>query len=151
MSEGRLCRSTLPKRWLGLWWTVRPIRTLADDQERFRAVLFLQQKDLNRIVTDWNKSAERIFGYKAAEIVGRSITILIPAEFLNDENVILAKIRAGESCHFGLREVAKILPELVLDDYFLLQFAPPQYSWRTRLGPSRGGTSRIAAPTAVRW
>jgi PAS domain S-box-containing protein len=53
-------------------------------------------KDLNGIVTDWNKSAERIFGYKAAEIVGRPITTLIPEEFLNDENVILAKIRAGE-------------------------------------------------------
>jgi PAS domain S-box-containing protein len=53
-------------------------------------------KDLNGIVTDWNKSAERIFGYKAAEIVGRPITVLIPADFLNDENVILAKVRAGE-------------------------------------------------------
>jgi PAS domain S-box-containing protein len=53
-------------------------------------------KDLNGIVTDWNRSAERIFGYKAAEIVGRPITDLIPREFLNDENVILAKIRAGE-------------------------------------------------------
>jgi len=53
-------------------------------------------KDLNGVVTDWNKSAERIFGYEAAEIVGRPITVLIPPEFLNDENVILAKIRAGE-------------------------------------------------------
>jgi PAS domain S-box-containing protein len=53
-------------------------------------------KDLNGIVTDWNRSAERIFGYEAAEIVGRPITVLIPWEFLNDENVILAKIRAGE-------------------------------------------------------
>ncbi|HEX4758401.1 MAG TPA: PAS domain S-box protein [Terracidiphilus sp.] len=53
-------------------------------------------KDLNGVVTDWNKSAERIFGYEAAEIVGRPITVLIPAEFMNDENMILAKIRAGE-------------------------------------------------------
>jgi PAS domain S-box-containing protein len=53
-------------------------------------------KDLNGIVTDWNKSAERIFGYQAAEIVGRPITTLIPTEFLNDENVIQTKIRAGE-------------------------------------------------------
>jgi PAS domain S-box-containing protein len=53
-------------------------------------------KDLNGVVVDWNKSAKRIFGYEAAEIVGRPITVLIPTEFLNDENVILAKIRAGE-------------------------------------------------------
>jgi PAS domain S-box-containing protein len=65
-------------------------------------------KDLNGIVTDWNQSAERIFGYKAAEIVGRPTTILIPAEFLNDENVILAKIRAGERVdHFQTVRVKK--------------------------------------------
>jgi PAS domain S-box-containing protein len=53
-------------------------------------------KDLNGVVTDWNKSSERIFGYKAAEIIGRPITVLIPPELLNDEKMILAKIRAGE-------------------------------------------------------
>ncbi|HEY6374646.1 MAG TPA: PAS domain S-box protein, partial [Edaphobacter sp.] len=58
-------------------------------------------KDLNGIVTDWNKSSERIFGYRAEEIVGRPITVLIPRELLNDENMILAKIRAGEKIdHF---------------------------------------------------
>jgi PAS domain S-box-containing protein len=65
-------------------------------------------KDLNGIVTDWNKSAERIFGCKAAEIVGRPIATLIPTEFLNDENVILAKIRAGERVdHFQTVRVKK--------------------------------------------
>jgi PAS domain S-box-containing protein len=65
-------------------------------------------KDLNGIVTDWNQSAERIFGYKAREIIGRPITTLIPTEFLNDENVILAKIRAGERVdHFETVRVKK--------------------------------------------
>ena len=36
-------------------------------------------KDLNSIVTSWNPGAERIFGYAAAEIVGKSIRIIIPA------------------------------------------------------------------------
>jgi PAS domain-containing protein len=37
-------------------------------------------KDLNGIVMSWNKAAERIFGWKAEEIIGRSITLIIPQE-----------------------------------------------------------------------
>jgi PAS domain S-box-containing protein len=52
-------------------------------------------KDLNGIVTSWNGAAERIFGYRKDEIVGRSITLLIPPELQNDELLILSRIRAG--------------------------------------------------------
>ena len=54
-------------------------------------------KDLNGIITNWNQSAERIFGYKAEEIVGKSILALIPADRKQEENEILRKIRRGES------------------------------------------------------
>jgi len=54
-------------------------------------------KDLNGIVTDWNQSAERIFGYKAKEIIGKSILTLIPPERQSEENEILRKIRSGQS------------------------------------------------------
>ena len=53
-------------------------------------------KDLNGIVTSWNRAAERIFGYTSEEIVGRSITLIIPPELQGDEALILSKIRAGE-------------------------------------------------------
>jgi len=53
-------------------------------------------KDLNGIVTSWNKAAERIFGWNAEEIIGRSITTIIPPELHDDEPRILAKLRAGE-------------------------------------------------------
>jgi PAS domain S-box-containing protein len=53
-------------------------------------------KDLNGIVMTWNKAAERIFGYKAEEIIGRSITTIIPPELYDDEPRILAKLRAGQ-------------------------------------------------------
>ncbi|HTV66449.1 MAG TPA: PAS domain S-box protein [Bryocella sp.] len=53
-------------------------------------------KDLNGVVTSWNRGAERIFGYTPREIVGKSITLIIPPELQDDEPRILAKIRAGE-------------------------------------------------------
>ena len=44
-------------------------------------------KDLNSIVTSWNKGAEKIFGYSASEIVGTSIMRLIPLDRQHEENV----------------------------------------------------------------
>jgi PAS domain S-box-containing protein len=53
-------------------------------------------KDLNGIVTSWNKSAERLFGYTAAEMVGQPITILIPIDRQDEEPKILSRLRRGE-------------------------------------------------------
>jgi PAS domain S-box-containing protein len=53
-------------------------------------------KDLNSIVTSWNHGAERLFGYPAREIIGQSITILLPPERLNEEPDILERVRRGE-------------------------------------------------------
>ncbi|HZO22475.1 MAG TPA: PAS domain S-box protein [Steroidobacteraceae bacterium] len=53
-------------------------------------------KTLNGVILSWNKGAERMFGYTSEEAVGKPITILIPAEQLDEEPVILAKVRRGE-------------------------------------------------------
>jgi PAS domain S-box-containing protein len=53
-------------------------------------------KDLNGIVQSWNEAAERIFGYTADEIIGRSITALIPADRQHEEGEILQRVRRGE-------------------------------------------------------
>jgi PAS domain S-box-containing protein len=53
-------------------------------------------KDLNAIITSWNRGAERIFGYKTEEVVGQSVTILMPPERLNEEPALLEKIRSGQ-------------------------------------------------------
>ena len=52
-------------------------------------------KDLNGIVTSWNSAAERMFGYTAAEMVGQSITRIIPEERLAEETFVLGEVRAG--------------------------------------------------------
>ena len=65
-------------------------------------------KDLNGIITSWNKSAERLFGYLAEEAVGRSVTMLIPADRLHEEPRILARLRRGERVeHFQTVRVRK--------------------------------------------
>ena len=53
-------------------------------------------KDLKGIITNWNKAAERIFGYSAAEMIGQSIRILIPAGRQEEEDRILATLARGE-------------------------------------------------------
>ena len=52
-------------------------------------------KTLEGIITSWNAGAQRIFGYTADEVIGKSITILIPEGHLDEEPAILAQLRAG--------------------------------------------------------
>jgi PAS domain S-box-containing protein len=53
-------------------------------------------KNLNGYITSWNQSAERIFGYKAAEAIGKSITMLIPPDRLHEEDRIIKSIQNGQ-------------------------------------------------------
>jgi PAS domain S-box-containing protein len=53
-------------------------------------------KDLNGIIATFNRGAERLFGYRAEEVVGKPVTILIPPDRQHEEPEILARIRRGE-------------------------------------------------------
>jgi len=53
-------------------------------------------KNADGIIQTWNKGAERIFGYEAEEVIGRSVDILIPPERQDEEPAFLNRIRRGE-------------------------------------------------------
>jgi PAS domain S-box-containing protein len=73
------------------------------EEARYRLAAIVESSDdaivtksLDGTITSWNKGAERIFGYSAAEIVGRPVTILAAPESSDDPLGILERIRQGE-------------------------------------------------------
>ena len=65
-------------------------------------------KSLDGTITSWNQGAERIFGYTANEVLGRHISILIPASRIKEENVIISNIAKGKKVdHFETIRLTK--------------------------------------------
>ena len=65
-------------------------------------------KKLDGSITSWNRAAERMFGYTAQEIIGQQVTTLIPADRINEEIEILARIQNGHSItSFETKRVTK--------------------------------------------
>lgn len=70
-------------------------------QQHFAAIVegsndAIVAKDLNSIILSWNPAAERIFGYRADEMLGRSITLLIPEDRQHEEVDFINRLRQGE-------------------------------------------------------
>ena len=53
-------------------------------------------KGLDSVIRSWNSGAERMFGYSAEEVIGRSITILFPDDRKDEEVDFIARLRRGE-------------------------------------------------------
>jgi PAS domain S-box-containing protein len=77
---------------------------LQDSEERSRVLASIVEssddaivsKNLDGIIQSWNKGAERVFGYTAEEAIGQAITIVIPQDRLDEERMILTRVRRGE-------------------------------------------------------
>lgn len=88
-------------------------KRLEEVQERLTSIInhsddAIISKTLNGEITSWNRGAERIFGYRADEVIGKSITILFPRERLGEETFILSKIKKGELVeHYESERVRK--------------------------------------------
>ena len=96
----------------------RPRASAADaeaglDRARLAAIVdssddVIVSKTLEGVITSWNRAAERMFGWTAAEAVGQHITLIIPPERLSEEVEVLARLRRGERIdHFETVRVAK--------------------------------------------
>jgi len=65
-------------------------------------------KDLNGIILSWNSGSERLFGYRADEVIGKPITQILPPELQEEEEEILQCLAAGERIdHFETVRLAK--------------------------------------------
>jgi PAS domain S-box-containing protein len=77
---------------------------LRDSEQRLRWLASIVEssddaivsKNLDGVITSWNRGAERIFGYTAEEAVGRPITIVVPRDRQDEEHAILTRVRRGE-------------------------------------------------------
>jgi PAS domain S-box-containing protein len=112
--ESKASLLDIEKRWLALARSYELIESLGDPsittsapreaKERFRLLASIVassddaiiSKNLDGIITSWNKGAEQLFGYTAEEAVGKPVMILIPPDQHNEEDMILERIRRGE-------------------------------------------------------
>ena len=126
-----------------MWGTQRDI-TAQREAEQERAYLAaivessddaIVSKDLNGVVRWCNAAAERLFGYSAAELVGRPIRLIIPAERQAEEDDILNRIRGGKRVdHFQTVRRAK--------DGRLLDVS-------ITVSPVRDGTGRVVGASKI--
>jgi PAS domain S-box-containing protein len=98
---------------INLLMDVTEIRQTEADVARLAAIVTsssdaIISKTLAGVVTSWNEAAAAMYGYDASEMIGQSITRLIPPELLNEEEQILAKVRTGEKLqHYETERVRK--------------------------------------------
>jgi PAS domain S-box-containing protein len=90
-----------PRQFIGIVEDISARRQAEEARTRLAAVVessddAILTKTLDGILTSWNPGAQRIFGYTADEMLGKSVTVLIPDDHLDEEAAILKRLRRGE-------------------------------------------------------
>lgn len=84
-----------------------------DPESRLAAIVAssddaIVSKDLDGMITSWNRAAEEMFGFPAAEAIGSHISIIVPDDRLDEEAFVLAQVRSGAGIrHFETRRRRK--------------------------------------------
>lgn len=100
-------------RFLGTVLDITELKQVEEKSSRLAAIVATSNdaiisKTLDSVITTWNDSAERMFGYTSAEMIGETIYKLIPADRQNEEPMILARLKAGDRVeHFETKRQTK--------------------------------------------
>jgi PAS domain S-box-containing protein len=92
---------------------VTTTKVIHQERERLSAIIqgsedAIISKTLDGIITSWNPSAEKLFGYTESEMIGQPIMKLIPPELSNEETVIIERLKRGERVeHFETKRISK--------------------------------------------
>jgi PAS domain S-box-containing protein len=101
------------REWIGNLQDLSDRRRAEETQRRLGAIVessddAIVGKTLEGVVTSWNRGAERVFGYTAAEMVGERISRLLPPDRVDELPKILAAIGRGERMqHFQTERIRK--------------------------------------------
>jgi len=95
-------RLRLPARFFGPHHFQAPMSQAEEEQALLAAIIAgsddaIFSKTLDAIITSWNAGAERMYGYTADEIIGHSVSLLLPPDRPDDVSKIMQRIMAGES------------------------------------------------------
>ncbi len=102
-----------PYQYVAIRADITERKELEEGQALFASIVnssddAILSKTLDGKITSWNHGAERIFGYAEKEIIGKHISILVPAQFQNEEEAIMEKIRSGRSIeHYETERIVK--------------------------------------------
>src|SRR5690606_13433381 len=90
-----------PEKIVGIVSNITDQKTASEKTELLAAIVrsshdAIVSNHLDGTITTWNTAAERIFGYQANEIIGKSVLTLFPSDRVQEEEKILAQITKGE-------------------------------------------------------
>lgn len=103
----------LVKRFIGTVMDITDLKEAEEKSAKLAAIIessddAIVSNTLDGVITSWNNSAERTFGYKAEEMVGQSILKLIPYDRQHEEAYIVSRLKKGERVeHFETKRLAR--------------------------------------------
>lgn len=137
------------------WAAETNVRDIEEFRARLAAIVdssddAIVSKTLDGVITSWNRAAERLFSYSAAEAVGQHIFLIIPDDRRQEEEEVLARLRRGERIdHFETVRQAKDGRRIPVS----LTVSPIRNARGTIIGASkiaRDITERIVAQDALK-